>query len=65
MITTNNISKQFGSSPLFEGINITFSKGNQCPKYTQKCPAVMVATLILDVESIFGGFITIEARSNG
>ncbi len=29
MITTNNISKQFGSSPLFEGINITFSKGNK------------------------------------
>lgn len=29
MISTNNISKQFGSSPLFEGINITFSKGNK------------------------------------
>ena len=23
MISTNNISQQFGSSPLFEGINIT------------------------------------------
>ena len=29
MISTNNISKQFGSSPLFEGINIVFSKGNK------------------------------------
>jgi len=29
MISTNNISKQFGSSPLFEDINITFSKGNK------------------------------------
>ena len=29
MISTNNISIQFGSSPLFEGINITFSKGNK------------------------------------
>ena len=29
MISTNNISKQFGSKPLFEGINITFNKGNK------------------------------------
>ena len=29
MISTNNISKQFGSSPLFEGINITFTPGNK------------------------------------
>ena len=29
MIATNNISKQFGSSPLFEGINITFTPGNK------------------------------------
>ena len=29
MISTNNISKQFGSNPLFEGINITFNKGNK------------------------------------
>ena len=29
MISTNNISQQFGSNPLFEGINITFSKGNK------------------------------------
>tara|TARA_B100000902_G_C27261397_1_gene890977 strand:+ start:474 stop:1478 length:1005 start_codon:yes stop_codon:yes gene_type:complete len=29
MISTNNISKQFGSSPLFEDINITFSNGNK------------------------------------
>ena len=29
MITTNNISKQFGSKPLFENINITFKKGNK------------------------------------
>ena len=29
MISTNNISKQFASSPLFEDINITFSKGNR------------------------------------
>jgi ATPase subunit of ABC transporter with duplicated ATPase domains len=29
MISTNNISQQFGSSPLFEGINITFSQGNK------------------------------------
>jgi len=29
MISTHNISKQFGSSPLFEEINITFTKGNK------------------------------------
>ena len=29
MISTINISKQFGSSPLFEGISITFNKGNK------------------------------------
>ena len=29
MISTNNISKQFASSPLFEEINITFNKGNR------------------------------------
>ena len=29
MISTNNISKQFASSPLFEDINITFNKGNR------------------------------------
>jgi len=29
MITTHNISMQFSSSPLFEGINITFNKGNK------------------------------------
>ena len=29
MISTYNISMQFGSSPLFEGINITFNKGNK------------------------------------
>ena len=29
MISTNNISKQFSSKPLFEGINITFTKGNK------------------------------------
>ncbi len=29
MISTNNISKQFGSKPLFENINISFSKGNK------------------------------------
>ena len=29
MISTNNISKQFGSSALFEGINIAFSAGNK------------------------------------
>ncbi len=29
MISTNNISKQFGASPLFEDINITFSNGNK------------------------------------
>ena len=29
MISTINISKQFGSNPLFEGINITFNKGNK------------------------------------
>ena len=29
MISTNNISMQFGSSPLFEGINITFNEGNK------------------------------------
>ena len=29
MISTHNISKQFSSSPLFEGINITFNKGNK------------------------------------
>ena len=29
MISTDNISKQFGSKPLFQGINITFTKGNK------------------------------------
>ena len=29
MISTNNISMQFGSAPLFEGINITFNEGNK------------------------------------
>ena len=29
MITTNNISMQFGPEPLFEEINVTFSKGNR------------------------------------
>jgi ATPase subunit of ABC transporter with duplicated ATPase domains len=29
MISTNNISKQFGSKPLFQNINITFTKGNK------------------------------------
>ena len=29
MISTYNISKQFGSKPLFQGINITFTKGNK------------------------------------
>ena len=29
MISTDNISKQFGSKPLFQGINITFIKGNK------------------------------------
>ena len=29
MISTNDISMQFGSSPLFEGINITFNEGNK------------------------------------
>ena len=28
MITTNNITVQFGKKPLFEDISITFSKGN-------------------------------------
>ena len=29
MISTDNISKQFGSKPLFQGINITFTEGNK------------------------------------
>jgi len=29
MISTDNISKQFGSKPLFQGINITFTKNNK------------------------------------
>jgi len=29
MISTDNISKQFGSKPLFQEINITFTKGNK------------------------------------
>tara|TARA_Y100000996_G_scaffold198717_1_gene155859 strand:- start:612 stop:2207 length:1596 start_codon:yes stop_codon:yes gene_type:complete len=29
MISTDNISKQFGSKPLFQGINITFTMGNK------------------------------------